>query len=151
MFKKTVLVLAVLLVAAQFIRPAKNLGAVVGPNDLNAKYPVPPAVKTLLARACYDCHSNHTRYPWYAEVQPVGWWLSQHVNDGRRHLNFSEFGAYPEKRAAKKLEQVSDEVDQHTMPLSSYTWVHADARLTSAETKLLVDWADSLHDKINGP
>jgi hypothetical protein len=136
--------------AAQFVRPQKNLAATTGPNDINVRHPVPAGVQTVLQRACYDCHSNHTNYPWYAGVQPVGWWLNQHVNDGRRHLNFSEFGAYPAGRAAKKMAQVTDEVEQHTMPLKSYTWMHAGARLSPAEIKLLADWAESVQKEISG-
>ena len=151
MIKKILLGLLGLLAAAQFVRPQKNLAAGTEPNDINSRHPVPPAVRTVLERACYDCHSNHTRYPWYAEVQPVGWWLNQHVNAGRRHLNFSEFGAYPARRAAKKMAQVADEVEQHTMPLKSYTWIHAAARLTPAESKLVVAWAESLQNEISGP
>jgi len=148
MIKKILVVLVILAVVAQFIRPAKNLGAGGGPNELRTKHAVPAEVQQLLERACYDCHSNLTRYPWYAEVQPVGWWLANHVNDGKRHLNFSEFGTYNLKRSASKLEEISDEVSQHSMPLRSYTWGHPEARLTPAEVKLLADWADALHDEI---
>jgi len=146
--KKVVLVLLVLFVAAQFVRPAKNLSTAESPNDLAVKHAVPAEVKNLLVRACYDCHSNRTHYPWYAEVQPVGWWLAQHVKDGKEHLNFSEFGTYSVKRSVSKLEQISDEVSQHAMPLPSYTWGHPEARLTSAEVKQLTDWADALRDEI---
>ena len=148
MVKKVVLVLLVLFVAAQFVRPAKNLSTAESPNDLAVKHAVPADVKKLLVRACYDCHSNRTHYPWYAEVQPVGWWLAQHVKDGKEHLNFSEFGTYSVKRSVSKLEQISDEVSQHAMPLPSYTWGHPEARLTSAEVKQLTDWADALRDEI---
>src|SRR6267142_1784670 len=99
MIKKILPGLALLLVAIQFYRPARNLSAAPGPNDINVKHPLPPAVKTLLANACYDCHSNNTRYPWYADVQPIAWWLGRHIDEGKRHLNFSEFGRYPPKRA----------------------------------------------------
>ena len=151
MCKKIFLGLVVLFVAAQFVRPPKNLAAGPGPNDIGLKHPVPAETQTLLRRACYDCHSNNTRYPWYAEVQPVRWWLDSHIDDGKRHLNFSEFGAYPAKRAAKKLEEISDEVTDHRMPLKSYTWVHAEARLTPAEVKQLTDWADAVREGIAVP
>ncbi len=151
MIKKLLLGLVVLLAAAQFIRPEKNLSAAAGPDDLLAKHPPPPQVRALLQQACYDCHSNNTRYPWYTEVQPVGWWLKWHVDDGKRHLNFSEFGAYSAKRAGKKLEQIADEVEQHGMPLPSYTWMHPGARLTPDEIRLLADWAESLRIEIAPP
>jgi len=145
--KKIFLGLVVGFGAIQFIRPAKN-DAADGPDALAAKYPPPPAVKQLLATACYDCHSNRTRYPWYAQVQPVGWWLASHINDAKEQLNFSEFASYTEHRRAKKLQSVSDEVTDHSMPLKSYTWIHRDAKLTDAQVKTLADWAEDLADKI---
>ena len=148
MLKKIIVGLIILLAVAQFVRPEKNLSAGVSPNDITLKHPVPADVKNILQRACYDCHSNQTHYPWYAEVQPVAWWLDSHIKDGKRHLNFSEFAAYPAKRAAKKLTEVVDEVENHVMPLPSYTWVHPEARLTPAEIKLLVDWAEALGQEI---
>ena len=98
--------------------------------------------------ACYDCHSNTTRYPWYANIQPVGWWLASHVNDGKQHLNFSEFAAYSPKRAAKKFDQIIDEVTDREMPLASYKLGHPDARLTNAQSKLLTDWAATTRDRV---
>ena len=145
--KKILLGLAVIGVAIQFIRPAKN-DSPAGPDDLAAKYPPPPEVKQLLETACYDCHSNRTRYPWYAHVQPVGWWLASHINDAKDQLNFSEFASYTEHRRAKKLQSVSDEVTDHSMPLPSYTWIHRDAKLTDAQIKTLADWAEALAEKI---
>ncbi|HTL68673.1 MAG TPA: heme-binding domain-containing protein [Lacunisphaera sp.] len=140
--------LGVALLLAQLWRPARNEAPPGGPNDIAAKHAVPPPVQALLQRACYDCHSNHTRYPWYAEVQPVRWWLDDHISEGKRHLNFSEFGTYTDRRAAKKLDEIVDEVGGHTMPLTSYKWMHRDARLTPADTKLLTDWADGLRAEI---
>lgn len=140
MRNKILLGLAVVLVVIQFIRPAKNLGATDAPTDITALYPTPPAVKAVLAKACYDCHSDHTRYPWYAEVQPVGWWLASHVNDGKRHLNFSQFGTYTAKRADHKLHACLELLDHHEMPLASYTLIHRDAILTAEETTALSDW-----------
>jgi len=151
MIKKIALLLLALIVAAQFIRPAKNVVAAAGPNDISTKHPVPANVAALLKRACYDCHSNNTRYPWYAEVQPAGWWLAEHVKDGKRHLNFSEFAAYPAKRAKTKAGEIIDEVEQQKMPLKSYSLMHPAARLTPEETKLIIAWAEELEAKISPP
>ncbi len=136
------------LLAIQFAQPARNATVGAGPNDIAAKYPVPADVAPLLRRACYDCHSNYTHYPWYAAVQPVGWFLAWHVNDGKRHLDFSEFAAYSAKRAKSKIGEVADEVDQKNMPLRSYRWMHPEARLTPEETRRIVDWAESLQEDI---
>ena len=147
-FRRAGIGLLFLLLAAQFWRPARNKAAAPGPNDINVKHPVPAKVQALLRRACYDCHSNNTHYPWYAEVQPMRWWLDGHINEGKRRLDFSEFGSYTAKRAAKKLEEVDDEVTDRRMPQKSYTWVHPEARLTPDEIKLLANWAESLRDEI---
>ena len=143
--------LLVLLIAIQFVKPAWNQSGVASPNDIRKKYAVPVNVAALLQRACYDCHSNNTHYPWYAAVQPVGWWLTWHINDGRRHLDFSEFGTYAPKRAKSKLGEIIDEVESHGMPLKSYTWMHPEARLTPAEIKLITDWAEGLQDEVAAP
>ncbi|HTT55971.1 MAG TPA: heme-binding domain-containing protein [Opitutaceae bacterium] len=139
---------AVFVAGLQFIRPARNLGAAEGPQDLSHRYPVPADVHRLLVAACYDCHSNHTHYPWYANVQPVGWWLANHVRSGKGHLNFSDFGAYGPHQAARKLDVLADQVDEGKMPLPSYRWMHPAARLTEAERAKIVDWAQDLHDKL---
>lgn len=105
-------------------------------------------MRELLARACYDCHSDHTRYPWYAHVQPVAWWLDRHVQEGRTALNFSAFADYEPKRAVRKLQAVADEVHDRQMPLPSYLWLHHEARLSEADTARLVDWAETLAEEI---
>lgn len=146
---KILLGLVVILLAIQFIRPAKNLGpAEPGPHDLTNLYATPPEVKAILAKACYDCHSDHTRYPWYAEVQPVGWWLANHIKDGKRHLNFSQFSSYSANRADHKLGGAIREVRDDDMPLSSYTWIHRDADLTEAEATILTDWFASVRKQV---
>ena len=141
----------VLLAAIQFIRPARNLGTADGPGDLGSRVAVPAEVHRLLVNACYNCHSDHTAYPWYTEVQPVGWWLAHHVNEGRAHLNFSRFAAYPPARAGRKLAGVAELVDKEDMPMASYTWLHPEARLTAEERSRLVAWARLAHDQLVPP
>lgn len=148
LLKRILLGLVVLFIATQFVRPAKNIAASPSADDITAHHPTSPEVRRLLTAACYDCHSNTTRYPWYAEIQPLGWWLAAHVDDGKRHLNFSRFSTYAPDRAIHKLEEVIDTVTTREMPLSSYTRVHTDARLTEAQIKLLTDWADAVSNRI---
>jgi hypothetical protein len=148
MIKKILLGLAVVFFALQVVRPAKNLSPAPGPQDITAKVTVPAEVQRVFTKACYDCHSDHTRYPWYAEVQPVGWWLASHIHDGQRHLNFSEFGAYNAKTADRKLKQIAREVDDGSMPLNSYIWIHHDAVLTATEIKLIDDWTEAARAQI---
>jgi len=102
----------------------------------------------LLQTACYDCHSNHTKYPWYAEVNPVGLWLNSHIKDGKEELNFSEFATYTAKRKAHKLGKISETVEKHDMPLNSYLWIHTEARLTDAQRHMIIQWADSAKAQI---
>ena len=143
------LALGVFLIASQFFPPRRNLGSRDGPNDVAARYAVPAEVKTLLVDACYDCHSDHTNYPRYANVQPIGWWLADHVNGGKRHLNFTQFGTYGPKQAARKLDAIANQVDEGDMPLGSYTWMHPPARLSAAQRAKIVDWAQALHDQLD--
>jgi Haem-binding domain len=139
-------ILAVLLVLAQFIRPTRNQGEALTDSDIRKMAPVPDNVMQILKTACYDCHSNHTDYPWYANVQPVTWWLQNHVNHGVGELNFSIFDTYKLRRQYHKLEEISEMVSEKNMPLASYTWIHRDAVLSDAQRNTLVTWADGLRD-----
>jgi len=143
MIRKILVGLLVALVILQFIRPARNNGAAQTATDITHVVTVPDSTMQLLQTACYDCHSNHTNYPWYAEVNPVGLWLNDHVNEGKCELNFSEFATYAAKRQARKLDEVSKTVKEHDMPLGSYLWIHTEARLTDAQRQAIVHWADN--------
>jgi hypothetical protein len=101
-------------------------------------------VQHILEKACFDCHSNNTRYPWYSNIQPVGWWLQHHVEEGKEELNFDEFRTYSTRGQAKKLHQTVGLVKKGLMPLPSYTWIHSDAKLSEEERRVLSGWADSL-------
>lgn len=144
MIKKILIGLLVILVLIQFIRPAKNEGSGIAVNDISTVYTdMPIEVQTLLQKKCYDCHSHSTKYPWYANIQPVAWWLADHVEEGKEHLNFSEFKTYNPKKAAHKLEEVVEEVSEGEMPLKSYTFIHRDAVVTAEELALLRNWIAS--------
>ena len=136
--------LLLVLVVIQFIKPAKNISTVRTPDDINVLYPIPDSVNKILEKACYDCHSNNTRYPWYSNFQPVAWWLDSHINEGKEELNFSEYGKRTLVKRAKKLRKIAEEVEEGEMPLKSYTWIHKDARLTDQEKKIVIDWANNL-------
>lgn len=139
---KIFLVLAVLLVLAQFIRPERNESD-DRTYDISTKYTVPDDVNHVLQVACNDCHSNKTTYPWYANMQPVAWWLSDHVNDGKRHLNFSEFTRRPLAVQNHKLEEIVEMVEEKHMPMKEYTYLdmHPEANLTDAQRELIINWA----------
>ncbi len=147
--KRVVVVWVVVLVAVQFLPTPRNAGEIHGAGHVAKFVSVPSAVEAILVKACYDCHSNGTRYPWYSRVQPVAWWMGGHVEDGKRHLNFSEFGGYEAKRRKTKLELGYDEVDQGHMPLPSYTWAHRDAVLSAAEKKLFLEWLEAAIEELD--
>jgi hypothetical protein len=151
MIKKLLLALLVLFLVIQLVRPDLNVSAptaFAGKNDVTLLYPPSPEVRRILEVSCYDCHSNHTTYPWYGHVQPVAWWLGRHVRQGKKELNFSEFATYSTKRKMKKMEELCDEVRDHAMPLKSYTWLHGEARLSEAQIKALCEWSEAAQDKI---
>ncbi|GIV36552.1 MAG: heme-binding protein [Cyclobacteriaceae bacterium] len=144
MLKKFALILIFLLVALQFIRPPKNQSTAPADNDIGMVYSIPAEVHGILKQKCYDCHSNNTRYPWYSAIQPAGWWMYKHIRDGKRELNFSEFRTYPARKAAHKLEETIELVQQKEMPLKSYLWMHPEARVSPEEEEKLVAWVRSL-------
>jgi hypothetical protein len=142
MLKKILIGLLVVLVLIQFFRPEKN-----DSNDLtldvSTKYKVPEDVSQILRVACNDCHSNKTNYPWYAQIQPVAWWLNDHVTEGKEHLNFSNFTQLPIAVQNHKFEEVIEVIDENEMPLESYTYLglHPEAKLTEDQKTALKTWA----------
>lgn len=148
MIKKIGIGILVILIAVQFIRPPKNQSEGLSENDISATYGIPEAVHSILMEKCYDCHSNNTRYPWYVNIQPVGWWMNGHIDHGKEHLNFSEFKSYTEKKALHKLEELSEMVTDGEMPLASYLWVHRDAKVSPSEVTMINNWIQSMGVKI---
>jgi hypothetical protein len=112
-------------------------------SDLMATNLPPPKVAAMLHAACYDCHSSETRWPWYSRVAPMSWLIANDVKEGRENLNLSDWPNDNPMRAAKRLENMSDEVGSGEMPLKKYTKIHADARLTESQRKELTDWLDA--------
>ena len=146
MFRKIMYVLLAAFIVIQFIHPAKNTSKGLQPNTIGNNYAIPADVKTILGKACNDCHSNNTRYPWYAKIQPVDWWMNKHVVDGKKDLNFDEFTNRAPRYQYHKMEEVIEMVKEREMPLKSYTWTHKDARLTSNEREKMTGWAQSVMD-----
>lgn len=138
---KVLLVLLAIFIVMQAFRPAWNKGERYGSQHIGTVYSTPPEVDKVLERACYNCHSNATEYPWYAQVQPAGWWLQHHVNEGKEELNFSTAASYPPAKLKHKMEEVVEQMKSGGMPLKSYTWLHPESQLTTAERGLLIAWA----------
>jgi len=147
MLKNILLGLVILVVIMQAFRPEKNLSGDTT-KDVSTLHPVPTNVQAILNRACADCHSNKTRYPWYAEIQPINWWLSDHVNDGKRHFNLNNFGNWRIAMQHHKLEELIEQVKEGEMPLSSYTLIHRDAILSDNDKTVLINWAEGIMDNL---
>ncbi len=141
-------VLVVAIVAIQFFHPERNQNTLTTQTDISHLYPVPDDVSVILDKACNDCHSNNTIYPWYANVQPVAWWLNDHIKEGKGELNFNEFAAYPPAKQYRKLEEVKKEIDEGEMPISPYTFIHTDARLTETEKHTLTNWTEGIRAQL---
>ncbi len=134
-------------VLIQFLQISKTNPPADPAQDYLATVNPPEEVISLIKTACYDCHSNHTRYPWYSYVQPAGWFLKDHIDEGREHLNFSVWTTYEPKRANHKLEECFEVLEAGEMPLKSYTWMHSGARLNDAQKGVLVDWFKAQYAK----
>ncbi|MFN5423326.1 MAG: heme-binding domain-containing protein [bacterium] len=144
MLKKIAIGLLIVFLAIQFFRPAKNTSTTTSANHISTHYNTPDDVKALLERSCYDCHSNNTKYPWYASIQPVAWWLGHHIEEGKGEINFDEFMALKPKKAHHKMDEVNEMVQEGEMPLDSYTWIHRNAKLSRDEKTKLSEWALSV-------
>jgi len=148
MIKKTLLTIVIVILIIQFIRPERNSTLLNSTNSLELNYQTPKNVSGLLRTSCYDCHSNNTIYPWYSNIQPFAWWQQQHVNDGKKELNFDEFNSYTSKKKKHKLDEVIEVIQDDEMPLASYTLIHRNAVLSEENKVALVTWAKQLQNTI---
>ncbi len=137
------------LIVIQFIRPARNKNSMVLANDISKMVSIPDSVQVILKNACYDCHSNNTEYPWYVNVQPMGWLMAKHIRQGKAELNFSEFGNYTSRRQLSKLAGIANSIKDDIMPLSSYKWMHKNARLTNAQKTIIINWVQNSKDSLS--
>jgi hypothetical protein len=135
-------------VLIQFIQPARNESGQVLDTDISKTISLPEDVRAVLNKSCYDCHSNSTNYPWYAYIQPVGWYMAYHIRNGKEKLNFSEFGAYSKRRQGSKLESIGKQIEAGAMPLPSYLLLHGNAALLPSEKELIVNWANDSRDSL---
>ncbi|MHC3995124.1 heme-binding domain-containing protein [Thiomicrolovo sp. ZZH C-3] len=135
--KKVLIIVLLVVVGIQFI--PMNVPAEV-PTKAEDELEAPEEVLAILKRSCFDCHSNHTTYPWYSSVAPVSWFTKMHVKEGREHMNFSTWASYDDEKKAKYLDKIPKAV-KSKMPLPSYLIMHAEAKLTEEDKKVLADWA----------
>lgn len=144
---KIFLVLFLVFVFIQFVRPERNIKQ-VGEWDITNHFYIPTDVKSMLKTSCYDCHSNNTSYPWYVNIQPIGWLLEYHVKDGKADLNFDEFGIYTKRMRLSKLKSIVSQIKDGEMPLYSYTLLNKDAKLSKMKKKLIIDWTNKTIDSL---
>jgi hypothetical protein len=131
------MVLAIAIVLGMLLYPMPRTNPPVETEVL-----APDAVREILHRACYDCHSNETRWPWYAHVPPIKFFVVDHVEEGRRHMNFSTWNRFSAKKRDKRLREVMEEIDENKMPLPSYLRLHPDAELSEMDKELLRIWSE---------
>src|SRR6476620_4759219 len=146
--KKIAIVIIAGLLIIQFFRPARNRSNKILETDITKTYVIPATVEQVLKTSCYDCHSNNTNYPWYANIQPFGWLLANHIREGKAELNFSEFGSYTSRRQKSKLKGMENSIKDGSMPLESYTLMHREAFLSKEEKALLLDWSMKVRDNL---
>jgi hypothetical protein len=140
--KRAGLALLILFVVAQFVRPNMTNPQVDESRTLQARAQIKPEVYAIMERACNDCHSNKTTWPWYSQIAPGSWYLSRHVEQGRRELNISDWARYDTRRATRKLEEICEQVKSGEMPMKSYLLLHPSASLSEDDKKALCDWTN---------
>jgi hypothetical protein len=132
------------ILAIQMIRPARTNPPTDPARTITARLPVTTEAVAVMNRACRDCHSNETTWPWYSNVAPVSWLVIDHVKSGRRHFNYSDWAGYAPDKARKLLHDICEETRDGSMPIGSYTLVHRDARLSDADVQALCNWTESV-------
>lgn len=146
--KKALIVLLIVFIGIQFIPKTYNQSDTVLITDFMILFNVPKGIETQLKTSCYDCHSNNTYYPWYNKIQPVAWFLEDHITEAKGELNFNKFGDYSKRRQKSKLKSIISQIRDDEMPLSSYTLLHSDAKISAEDKKLIIEWLDNLRDDL---
>ncbi len=144
MLKKIVKIAVVVFVAGFIVMQAFQIDKanqpIVETETLEAAVAVPADVALIMGRSCNDCHTNKTVYPWYANIQPAGWFLKSHIDDGKDELNLSQFNTFELKKKIRKLEEICSEVESGSMPLPSYLWIHREAVMSESDKKTMCAW-----------
>lgn len=144
--KKILLALALVFIVLQFLPSDRNENGRMVTEDITKVVDMPANVQAVLKTSCYDCHSNHTEYPWYSNIQPIRYMQDRHVRKGKADLNFSEFGSYSKRKQRNKLKAIASSIKEEMMPIASYTLIHRNARLSQANKTLITAW---VKDQVN--
>lgn len=143
-------VAAVVFLLIQFIQPNRSNPPVDPAMTINAELNIPSHVASLLNRACKDCHSNETHWPFYSYVAPASWLVSDDVMEGRKHFNMSEWGKYKMGKKIQKLSGIYEAISDKSMPLPKYVYLHPEANFSQAERDTLIQWAKREGEKLLG-
>ncbi len=150
--KRALAILAILFIAAQFVRPDRTNPPVDPALNIHATAQVPPDVAAILKRSCFDCHSNETVWPWYTNITPINWWIADsHVEHARGHYNFSEWGKKPASDRDHLLDEICEEIEKDAMPLPSYLIIHRSARLSGQQKRAICDWTKAERARLAQP
>jgi Haem-binding domain len=134
-------------IGIQFIVPDENHGGNFK-NDITTVYILPENVHAILKTSCFNCHSNNTNYPWYTRMQPVRWWISGHIANGKEKMNFSDFAAYDTKMQYSRFKEIEAKVKAGAMPLPSYLTTHPESVLSEEQKITLINWAKTMQDSM---
>ena len=138
------LILLILFIGVQFIPKDNNRQLHISKYDIRNLYIIPKNTLKMIEKSCFDCHSNNTDYPWYSKIQPVRYFLDNHIREGKNMLNFSEFGNYSERRKRNKIRSIISQIQEGKMPISTYTIIHREADLSNQDKKIIIDWFNSI-------
>ena len=145
--KIIVAIVVLSIIILQFIQPIKNVQE-ISENHIFMQASINDSVKTILTNACMDCHSNNTNYEWYHKISPVSWYVDEHIQEGKKGVNFSDWGRYTKVEKIGLLDEIMEEVEEGKMPLKSYTLMHKNARLNEDEKELLENWAKTYAEEL---
>lgn len=135
--KKLLILTVLIFIGIQFV--PMDVPADV-PSKAEDSIEAPDNVQAILKRACFDCHSNHTTFPWYSSIAPVSWFTKHHVEEGREHMNFSTWASYEDEKKLKFLQKIPKAI-KSKMPLPSYLLIHKEAKLSDADKEAITKWA----------
>jgi hypothetical protein len=138
---------SIVFVGIQFVVPDENHDGNFE-NDITKDYILSDNVHSILKTSCFNCHSNHTNYPWYTRMQPVRWWITGHIKNGKEKLNFSNFAAYDTKARFSRFKEIENNIKNGAMPLPSYLTTHPESVLSDAQKSILINWAKAMQDSM---
>jgi|TARA_E500000318_G_scaffold93199_1_gene92178 Haem-binding domain len=143
------LVLLIGFVGIQFVPTELNQSETVPRTDFMLVNQVPKDIRDKMQVSCYDCHSNNTQYPWYNKIQPIAWFLEDHIKAGKEELNFNTWGDYSARRKKSKLKSIASQIEDNKMPLNSYILIHGEATFSKVEKERILGWVNKKTEGLN--